>query len=157
MKKTYSFNSHTMTAFQGWLGIAFVLFILELFIPSGFALLCFAVGALAATLAALAGVNIYVQLVAFTVITLLSFIFIQPFLISHLNKRSKERPKTNADALIGKTARVIETIHGKAKTGIVAIDGDRWQAFSENGDEIKEGEMVEVTAINSIILTVRKL
>lgn len=146
-----------MTAFYIWLGVAVCLFILEIFIPSGFALLCFAVGALAATITALTGVNIYIQLIVFAVATLLSFIFIQPVLIRHLNKRSNERPKTNADALIGKTARVTDTINGTTIPGRVAIDGDRWQAVSQDGSTIEEGTAVEVTAINSIILTVKKI
>ena len=146
-----------MTAFYIWLGIAVCLFILEIFIPSGFALLCFSFGAFAATLVALTGLGNYVQLIVFAVATLLSFLFIQPFLIRHLNKRSNERPKTNADALIGKTAHVTETIQDAIHPGRVAIDGDSWQAVSEDGNTLEKGNTVVVTAINSIILTVRKL
>lgn len=146
-----------MTPFYIWLGIAFVLFILEILITSSFALLCFAVGAVTAAFIGLAGFSEIWQFIVFAVFSLLSFIFIRPILINHLNKRSQGRPKTNVDALIGKTAKVVEQINGQLQFGRVIIDGDNWQAVSEDDSTIEVGEKVVVVSIDSIILTVRRV
>ena len=77
-------------------------------------------------------------------------------LIRHFNRRSASRPKTNVDALVGKQGRVVEAVEGGIHCGRVTIDGDNWQARSDDGQPIGEGEVVTVTAIDSIILTVKK-
>jgi membrane protein implicated in regulation of membrane protease activity len=146
-----------MTAFFIWLGIAFVLFILEILITSSFALLCFAVGSLAAALISWAGFGEIWQFITFAVFSLLGFIFIRPLLINYLNKRSQGRPKTNVDALIGNGAKVVERIEGQHQFGRVVIDGDNWQALSADGSPIEIGETVVVESIDSIILTVRRV
>lgn len=146
-----------MTPFYIWLGIAFVLFILEILITSSFALLCFTVGAIAAAFISLAGFSEIWQFIIFAIFSLLSFIFIRPILIKHLNKRSQGRPKTNMEALIGKTAKVVEQINGPLQFGRVVIDGDNWQAVSEDDSTIEVGKKVIVVSIDSIILTVRQV
>jgi len=146
-----------MTPFYIWLGIAFVLFILEILITSSFALLCFAVGAIAAAFISLAGFSEIWQFIIFASFSLLSFVFIRPVIMHHLNKRSQGRPKTNIDALIGKTAKVVERIDGQLQFGRVIIDGDNWQAVSADNSPIEVGEKVIVVSIDSIILTVRRV
>ncbi len=143
-------------AFYLWLGAAVVLFILELLTLSFF-LLCFSVGAVAAAVCALCGMGTGGQILAFAVGSLLAFVFIRPLLIRHFNRRSASRPKTNVDALVGKKARVVEAIEGGIHCGRVTIDGDNWQARSEDGTAIGEGEIVDVTGIDSIILSVKKI
>lgn len=144
-----------MTAFYIWLSIAIILFILEVLITSSFAMLCLAVGAVAAALTGLAGLNEIWQLIVFAVFALLAFIFVRPFLIKKLNKRSMKRPKTNADALIGKTAKVVERIGGDNQLGRIIIDGDYWQALSIDDLPVETGELVVVKSIDSIVLNVQ--
>lgn len=143
-----------MTAFYIWLGIAFTLFILEILISSTFALLCFSAGALVAAFVGLMGLGTVWQLIAFAIASLFAFLFARPVLMKHINERSKNLPKTNADALIGKTAKVVKTIEADGM-GRVTIDGDNWQARTECGETIKVGELVEVERIDSIILYVK--
>lgn len=145
-----------MIPFYIWIGIAVILFILEILITSSFALLCFSTGALITGLISLAGVGTGVELTIFAILSLLSFLFIRPYLINILNKQSEGKPKTNAEGLIGKSGRVVETIHGTTKSGRIAVDGDIWQATAEDNTEFKVGEQVVITAINSIVVTVKK-
>ncbi|MBQ8099594.1 MAG: NfeD family protein [Bacteroidaceae bacterium] len=145
-----------MTAFYVWLGIAFLLFILEILITSTFALLCFAVGSIVAAVAGLVDLNVVWQLIVFAIISLMAFLFIRPGLLKHLNARSATRPKTNVDALIDRKAKVVERIAGSHQLGRVAIDGDNWQALSADEAPIEVGEQVIVESIDSIILTVRR-
>ena len=142
--------------FYLWLGITLFLVILELIFTSSFALLCFAAGSLFVAFSAYIGFGIIGQGITFAAFSLLSFIFIRPFLIKHLNKRSASRPKTNAHALIGKRARIVESIEDIHHIGRVVIDGDNWQARATEGTSIQVGEQVIVESIDSIILTVRR-
>ena len=57
------------------------------------------------------------------------------------------------DALIGREVRVAEDIPAGG-IGRVRIDGDSWQAQSNDGREIAAGERVRVLSYDSIILTV---
>lgn len=145
-----------MISFYVWLALAVVLFILEVLISLSFALLCFSLAAVVTALVALLGLGMSVELIVFAVCSLLAFLFIRPYLINHLNRRSKHLPKTNAEALIGRKGTVVEPIRGNLTPGRVAIDGDVWQAVTKDGTEIEKDAVVEVTAIDSIILTVKR-
>lgn len=144
-----------MEYYQIWLIAAIVLVIIEL-LTAGFGVICFAVGALFSALAAFLGVDSLVwQLLIFAVASVLCFIFLRPVVLRFLDKKSKD-VKTNADALIGKTAMVSETIDSSANQGRVAVDGDDWKAVSADGSVINKGEKVEIVSRDSIILTVKK-
>jgi membrane protein implicated in regulation of membrane protease activity len=144
-----------MEYYQIWLIAAIVLVIIEL-LTAGFGVICFAVGALFSALAAFLGVDSLVwQLLIFAVASVLCFIFLRPVVLRFLDKKSKD-VKTNADALIGKTAIVSETIDSSANQGRVAVDGDDWKAVSADGSVINKGEKVEIISRDSIILTVKK-
>jgi membrane protein implicated in regulation of membrane protease activity len=144
-----------MEYYQIWLIAAIVLVIIEL-LTAGFGVICFAVGALFSALAAFLGVDSLVwQLLIFAVASVLCFIFLRPVVLRFLDKKSKD-VKTNADALIGKTAIVSETIDSSVNQGRVAVDGDDWKAVSADGSVINKGEKVEIISRDSIILTVKK-
>lgn len=144
-----------MVAYQIWLIIAFVLVIIEL-LTAGFGVICFAVGALFSALASFLGADSLVwQLLIFAVTSMLCFIFLRPVVLRFLDKKTKD-VKTNADALIGKTAIVSETIDSSANQGRVAVDGDDWKAVSADNSVINKGEKVEIVSRDSIILTVKK-
>lgn len=144
-----------MEYYQIWLIAAIVLVIIEL-LTAGFGVICFAVGALFSALAAFLGMDSLVwQLLIFAVASVLCFIFLRPVVLRLLDKKSKD-VKTNADALIGKTAIVSETIDSSANQGRVAVDGDDWKAVSADGSVINKGEKVEIISRDSIILTVKK-
>lgn len=144
-----------MEFYQIWLIVAIVLVIIEL-LTAGFGVICFAIGALFSALAAFLGMDsVMWQLLVFAVASVLCFIFLRPVVLRFLDKKSKD-VKTNADALIGKTAIVSETIDPSANQGRVAVDGDDWKAVSADGSVINKGEKVEIVSRDSIILTVKK-
>lgn len=143
-------------AFYVWLGIALLLFVLEIMISSTFALLCFAIGSAVAALIGLCGCNEMWQVVGFTISSLSLFIFIRPILLNRLDKRSQSRPKTNAEALIGRIAKVVEPIE-EHSSGRVMVYGDNWQAVSSDNKPVKVGEKVVVENIDSIILIVKRV
>lgn len=132
--------------------IVAILFVIGEIFTAGFALICFAVGAVGGSVAAAAGATMEWQLGIFAIATFISFLAVRPLL-----KRLmvKDNVPTNADALIGRTAKVTETIEVGGK-GRVAVDGDVWQAVSDEQSDISVGERVEILSRESIILTVRR-
>ena len=143
-----------MEVYQIWLIAAFVLVILEI-ATAGFGVICFAIGAVFAALAAGIGANLTWQIIIFAVVSLLTFIFLRPVVIRFLERKSKD-VKTNADALIGRQGIVSERIDAGKHTGRVAIDGDDWKAVSEDGSVIEKGKPVEIVKMDSIIVTVKQ-
>ncbi len=134
-----------------WAIVAILLVIGEI-LTAGFALICFAVGSVGGAIAAAAGASTEWQLGVFAIATIVAFLSIRPLL---RKLSAKDEIPTNADALIGRTAKVVEPIE-VGGTGRVAIDGDIWQAESPEQSEIGVGERVEIVARESIILTVRR-
>ena len=137
---------------QDWGVVSIVCLILEL--SSGdFFIICFSIGAVFAIIAAVIGLNIYWQLFIFAIFSLLSIFFVRPVALRWLHKNEPNRA-SNADALIGRTGKVIEAIN-VTEPGYVQIDGDLWKAVSD--DTIEEGETVRVIDRESTIITVETL
>lgn len=132
--------------------IVATLFVIGEMLTAGFALICFAVGAVGGAIGAAAGASLEWQLGIFALATLVAFLAVRP-LLKRLS--AKDEVPTNADALIGRTAKVTECIEVGGR-GRVAIDGDIWQAESNEQSDILEGEKVEIISRESIILTVRR-
>ena len=118
-------------------------------------ILCFSIGALAASLTAALGLGIIPQLIAMALCALLSIYFIRPMALRYLHRNDPDRVR-NADALIGREGRVSEAI-AEGGTGRVAIDGDDWKAVSADGEAIKKGDKVKVVGRESIIITVERV
>ena len=137
-----------------WALVALFFVILEIF-TSGFAVMCFSFGAIGSAICAACGLSMLWQLIVFAVVTALAFVFVRPLVIKMFFKGNEV--KTNADAIIGRKARVSERIDNAANTGRVAIDGDDWKAVSADGQTIEIGETVEIISRDSIILTVKKI
>lgn len=143
-----------MQAYQIWLIIAILLIIFEI-CSATFGAICFAIGAGFSALAAGLGANLTWQIVVFAAVSLLTFVFLRPFMMKFMDRKSKD-VKTNADALVGRKAVVSERIDASQHTGRVAVDGDDWKAVSENGEVIEKGTTVEIVKLDSIIVTVKQ-
>ena len=100
-------------------------------------------GALAGLVADFAGADFWLQIVIFSVVSLLMIAFVRPVALKHLHKGPAEQ-RTNVDRLIGQTALVMEAVSGTS--GLVKIGGDVWSARSMDGT-IDAGATVQVTRI----------
>ena len=138
-----------------WVIVALVFVIVEIF-TSGFAVMCISFGCLFGAAASALDWDVKWQLLAFAVGTVLAFLTVRPLVYKFFYKKSRE-VKTNADALVGRRAIVTERIEGELHPGRVKVDGDDWKAVSLDSIPIEVGEAVEVTVINSVILTVKKI
>ncbi|MCP4580902.1 MAG: NfeD family protein [candidate division Zixibacteria bacterium] len=134
-----------------WLILAGVLIIIEIF-TAGFFIACFAVGALvAALLSYVTNLSFEWQCGIFAIVS----VALIP-LARSLGKRmqSDKIPQAGADALVGKTAVVIDTILPRSTRGQIRVDGDVWRAIASV--EIKEGETVAVVSVKGAMLEVEK-
>lgn len=137
---------------QLWAIISIICLILEL--SSGdFFIMCFSIGAFISIFAALCGMSFTAQIIVFAIASALCLWLVRPVALKYLHRNKDERP-SNADALIGRVGRVSETIEANGY-GRVAIDGDDWKATGEGGVAIDKGTRVQVTALDSIIVTVK--
>ncbi len=138
-----------------WVIIALVLFIIELF-TAGFAIICLSIGAGGAAIAAAMESSIEVQLLTFAVVSLLAIIAVRP-LLKRLIYRGGEKVATNSSAMVGKHGVVCSDVDGDDESGRVIIEGIDWRARSLDGDLIPKGTKVVVVAIDSVVLTIKKL
>ena len=144
-----------MEVWHIWVIVALVFVIVEMF-TTGFAVMCISFGCLFGAGASALDWDIKWQLLVFAVGTALAFVTVRPLVYKFFYKKGQE-VKTNVDALVGRRAIVTERIEGELHAGRVKVDGDDWKAVSTDTEPIEVGEAVEITAINSVILTVKKL
>ena len=143
-----------MEAWHIWVIIALVFVIVEMF-TSGFAVMCISFGCVFGAVASALDWEIKWQLLVFAIGTALAFMTVRPLVYKFFYKKEKE-VKTNVEALVGRKAIVTERIEDELRPGRVKVDGDDWKAVTAEAIPIEVGEAVEITAINSVILTVKR-
>ena len=144
----------TMHLWQIWAIVAVICLILEL-TAGDFFIICFSIGAVFACPTDALGGGIILQLSVFAVLTLASVFFVRPFAVRFLHKSDSTRV-SNADALLGRKGRVVETVKADS-FGRVQIDGDIWKAVTNEQNDIPEGTNVRVISRESTIITVETI
>ncbi len=135
-----------------WTIAAVLFFVLEIFL-SAFVLASVGIGCLFAMAGAFFGLDFVYQLLLLIAGILIGFAGIRPFM-QHYAWRTAKETATNYQALIGRIGKVCDAIDTE-DSGHVMLDGDTWKAVSHDGSAIAAGTKVKVTAINSIIVTVK--
>jgi membrane protein implicated in regulation of membrane protease activity len=115
----------------------------------------FVPGALIGMIFAALGVEIWIQVLIFIVLSVSLIVVFQRFFKGVLNANDKKKA-TNLDLVIGKTAVVVEKIDNVAGEGCVKIDGKYWSARTEDGVVVEDGEIVEIIAVSGVKLICRK-
>ncbi len=114
----------------------------------------FAIGALAATVAALLNLPLWLQNTLFVVVSLVFLFFTRPIAVKYFNK---DRIRTNAESLIGKQAIVTSGIDNLQGIGQIMVSGQEWSARStDDGIKFQVGAVVEITAIQGVKLIVKE-
>jgi membrane protein implicated in regulation of membrane protease activity len=111
----------------------------------------FAIGSVAAAIAAYVGLNMTEQVLVFVLVSAVTVFIFKKFF--HDKVKKKYQP-TNADALIGKNAMVTESIDSISGSGTVEIEGKLWSAKSDVN--IEKGTLVEVLKIEGVKLVVKE-
>ncbi len=139
-----------MTIF--WLVSMIALFVIEA-ATVNLVTVWFAFGALAALITSVAGGSLWLQIVLFIAVTIITLIPTRALAKKFFNK-SKHQP-TNADMVIGKPCTVTEEIDNLSGTGAVKCLGKEWSARSESGEKIEKGTVTTVVAIEGVKLIVK--
>lgn len=136
-----------------WLVFFIVLLVIEIF-TLGLTTIWFAGGALVACGAAALGMGLGVQVILFMVVSVILLVVTRPYAMKHFNK---ERVKTNAEALVGEDAVVLEAVDAIRGTGRVSVRGLEWSAKAANKEtQFEKDETVTVVAIEGVKLIVTK-
>jgi membrane-bound serine protease (ClpP class) len=140
----------------GLIGLAFVLFILDIKAPTHGALTAAGIVTLIAgflitfnypgspsfaraSVPAIVGIGVTIGLLT-------------AFVLAKVLQAQRRPPSTGMEALVGATAEVRTTLD---PVGSVFLNGERWRAVSEDGSEIPTGAVVEVVAARGFELRVR--
>lgn len=134
-----------------WL-IALVIFGVVEAATAGLVCIWFAMGAMAALLAALVGTGVVEQVVVFAVVSAVALAATRP-LVRRMT--AGKAVATNADRVLGAAAKVTETIDNENSAGAVYVDGKTWTARSADGSVIPAGEQVEVISMEGVKLFVK--
>ena len=134
-----------------WLGAAVVFGILEA-MTAGLISVWFVVGAVAAMIAAVLEGSVMAQAVVFIAASALALALTRPLVRRWTQTRTVA---TNADRVLGQTAKVTETVDNDNSAGAVYVDGKTWTARSSDGSVIPAGVRVRVERMEGVKLFVR--
>jgi membrane protein implicated in regulation of membrane protease activity len=141
-----------------WLIIAAIFIAAEVF-TAGFFILWFGVGALAAALLALAGVeSLAVQVLVFLSVSVGLVIASRTIFNRFLTRPSSpDQLKSGIETIVGQIGTVVESSSGALHQGAVKVYGSVWTAFPAEGEwPLKEGESVSVERIEGNSIYVRR-
>lgn len=139
-----------MTIF--WLVVVAVMLVIEIF-TMGLTTIWFSMGAVASSIAAAMGASLWIQILLFSVVSVLIMLLVRPFAMKVMDKN---RTKTNIEEVIGERAKVIELIDNEKEQGKVQFRGVEWMARSVDESKISVGEVVIVEAVSGVKLMVKK-
>ena len=136
-----------------WLIVFLVLLGMEI-VSLGLTTVWFAIGALAAFIATLAGAGYVVQFVLFVSVSVVTLVLTRPLAVRYFNSNLT---KTNVDAVAGKQVVIIERIAGAGAFGEAMLDGEKWMALSEDGTPMEKGENARVVPVEGVKLVLQKV
>lgn len=121
---------------------------------AGLVCIWFVAGALVALIAAFVDASLGIQIILFLVVSAGALALTRPMLRKITNANAIP---TNADRVLGKTAKVTETIDNENSAGAVYVDGKTWTARSTDHSLIPEGSRVTIESMEGVKLLVKKL
>ena len=107
----------------------------------------FAAGALAATVCALLGGEVWLQAVLFFAVSGVMLFLLRPVAKKHFTPKLT---RTNVDAVVGSTGKVTLRIDNDAASGQVKLGAMEWTARSTSGAVIEEGTKIRVDKIEGV-------
>lgn len=107
----------------------------------------FAIGSLAAGIGSVCGAELWLQAVLFFGISGVLLLLLRPITKRHFTPKLI---KTNVDAVVGSTGKVLKRIDNDAAEGQVKLGAMEWTARSTSGDVIKEGTLIRVDRVEGV-------
>ena len=144
-----------MEIFKIWAILGFAFLFAEILNPSMFFLPLGGAAFFAAIAAFKYPDNYWIQGGMFALFAVIFFLVTRPF----MRRKPEMYEKTGVEAkYIGQVAQVIKDIASEQTdgVGIIKIYGETWQAKSNDGKEIKAGQMVKILRNESLVMFVEK-
>jgi len=142
-----------------WVILGVILIVAEVF-TTGFVLLWFGVGALAAALAGYMGVDsLAVQFLIFAVVSIGLTAASRTIFVNYFSREKQgDSLRSGVDALPGKVGTVVSSSKGAMNEGAVKVFGSTWTAYPAPGEEpLEAGERVQVESIQGASIYVRRV
>ncbi len=142
-----------------WTILGAVLIVAEIF-TSGFVLLWFGIGALAAALLAIVGVDsLALQFLVFAVISSGLTAASRTIFVNYFSReKSGQSLRSGVDALPGKVGTVVSSSRGSLQEGAVKVFGSTWTAYPALGeDPLEAGERVCVDRVEGASIYVKRI
>src|ERR1700758_3292410 len=119
-----------------WTILGAILIIAEVF-TTGFVLLWFGVGALAAALAGLIGIHsVTLQFLIFAVVSIALTAASRTIFVNYFSREHTGGDlKSGVESLPGKIGTVVSSSHGALNEGAVKVFGSTWTAYPAAGEE----------------------
>ena len=109
--------------------------------------LWFAAGALVALLVSLLGLQVWLQVVLFLLVSGVLLACLRPMVKRHFTPKLT---RTNVDAIVGTRGMVTAEIDNVCAAGQVKLNGIEWSARSVTGQIIPEGTLVRVERVEGV-------
>ena len=142
-----------------WAVLAAILIVAEIF-TSGFVLLWFGIGALAAAFLGLLGVDsLFVQFMVFAVVSIGLTAASRTIFINYFSReKSGGSLRSGVDALPGKIGTVVSSSKGALHEGAVKVFGSTWTAYPAPGEPpLEAGERVCVESVEGASIYVKRI
>jgi membrane protein implicated in regulation of membrane protease activity len=142
-----------------WTILGAILIVAELF-TSGFVLLWFGVGALAAALLAIIGIDsLAIQFLTFAIVSSVLTAASRTIFINYFSReKSGQSLRSGVDSLPGKIGTVVSSSRGALQEGAVKVFGSTWTAYPAPGeDPLEAGERVCVDSIEGASIYVKRV
>ena len=138
--------------FYIYLVLALGCFVGELFTME-FSLTCVGIGLLGAAVVSWLGGALWVQIAAFALVAVISWLGVRPLALKHLYGKMKEI-KTPSEDVLGKSAVVEVDIDPVQDTGRVLVSGESWKATAARA--LAKGTPCVVEKLNGVTLFVKE-
>lgn len=142
-----------------WSILGAILIVAEIF-TSGFVLLWFGIGALAAAFAGLVGVDsLFIQFMIFAVVSVGLTAASRTIFINYFSRETTGQSlRTGVDALPGKIGTVVSSSKGALNEGAVKVVGTTWTAYPAPGEPpLEAGERVCIESVQGASIYVKRI
>src|SRR6266446_6287614 len=142
-----------------WCVLGAILIVAEIF-TSGFVLLWFGVGALAAALAGMVGIDsLVLQFLIFAGVSIGLTAASRTIFVNYFSReKTGDSLRTGVDSLPGKIGTVVSSSRGALNEGAVKVFGSTWTAYPAAGEEpLEAGDRVAVERVQGASIYVRRV
>jgi len=142
-----------------WCILGAILIVAEIF-TTGFVLLWFGIGALAAAFAGFIGIeSLAIQFLIFAGVSMALTAASRTIFINYFSRDKTEQGlRSGVDALPGKVGTVVSSSKGAMNEGAVKVFGSTWTAYPAPGEQpLEAGERVCVESVEGASIYVRRV